>query len=80
MAKKKATKKRGRKGGDVVRVREGRSRFVLGKGYVTDWVWERYSANHEYIAGSWPETFKRRIDCIASAKRAMTVCPIEVEK
>ena len=70
-----AKKKRGRKGGDVVRV--GKVSGVLFHG---EWIWSRYASNGEFVLGSWPETFKRRIDCIASAKRAMTVCPIEIEK
>lgn len=78
MAKKKATKKRGRKGGDVVRVwKRGKRGEVY---WVGQWQWSRYASNSEFICGSWPETFKRRIDCLASAKRAMTACPIEIQE
>lgn len=64
-------KARGKRGGDVVRTR---------RGYRGDWVWDRYASNGEFLCGSWPETFKRRADCLKSAERAMTKCPIVEEK
>lgn len=68
-----AKKKRGIKGEDVVRV-------IRVSTKPPEWAWERFSTNHEYIVGSWPETLKRRIDCVKSAERAMTKCKIEIEK
>ena len=78
-----AKKARGRRGGDVVRM--FRIRMTLTMEPVVrhkrwQWVWKRYAPNGEYICGSLPETFHRRIDCLASAKRAMTVCEIVIEK
>lgn len=75
-----ATKKkaRGKRGGDVVRMRKrASSTEVFRHG---QWQWSRYASNGEFLCGSWPETFKRRVDCRKSAERAMTKCPIVEEK
>ena len=51
-------------------------RRVRGKAvYVYEWRWTRFAPNGE-IVGASTEGYKRKRDCLANAKRAMTPCPI----
>lgn len=80
MATKKKRGKRGVKGGDVVRLHRLAPHEAIFSRQAGQWYWKRYAPNHEFICGSWPETFKRRVDCVKSAKRAQTPCEIVVDK
>jgi hypothetical protein len=71
-----------KKCGDVVTVYRIVSGLWIGPGVrrkagvLREWRWRRVAPNGE-IVGASTEGYKRKVDCLANAKRAMTPCEIK---